>query len=103
MANIFRPPIILRNWRQDISGAAIRSQGEVWTNILLTAPVTPELRQYDWPNPRGTIPRIALRTHLDPLKLNLLGQDSFPSIGNQNYDWPNPRGSIPGIALRTWT
>lgn len=34
--------------------------------------------QTDWPNPRGYIPSISLKTHLDPLKLNLIGKDVFP-------------------------
>ena len=41
------------------------------------APVGLPIGLYDWPVPLGRVPVIALRTHIDPLKLNLLSQDKF--------------------------
>lgn len=52
-------------------------------------------------SPRGTV---SLNTWIDPLKLELRGQDTFfsgPGMG-PDYDYPNPRGPIPAIELRTW-
>src|SRR5258707_6917760 len=59
----------------------------------------------DWPNPRGPVSAIALRTWVDPVKLALIGQDTFfgaPGQPPANLDWPNPRGPVPAIELRTW-
>lgn len=58
--------------------------------------------QLDWPVPKSNIPGVTLKTWVDPLKLNLQGQDKFFGLaGNVNYDWPVPKGSLPGITLKT--
>jgi len=108
MATIPRPPIITRLRPTDPANtAAVQSQAWVWQNPLTTifmglgAP--PPSTNYDWPNPRGYIPVIDLRTWAWGVPLNLVGQDQFFGLpGNPNYDWPNPRGYIPAIDLKTW-
>jgi hypothetical protein len=61
---------------------------------------------HEWPNPRGASYPSHLRTHLDPLRLNLLGQDLFFGEPGQGpaYAWPNPGLGRPyPVALRTLT
>src|SRR3990167_3827801 len=70
------------------------------------APVGLPIGLYDWPVPLGRVPVIALRTHIDPLKLNLLSQDKFFAAAGQSpgqHEWPVPAGRIPPIMLRTHT
>lgn len=60
--------------------------------VVLSPPVP--FAQRDWVVPKAAAYSIALRTHIDPLKLNLRGQDKFfaaPGMGPK-YDYPNPRG-----------
>jgi len=66
--------------------------------------VTPIYPPGEQPNPRGYVPAIELRTWLQAVKLNLIGQDRiFGAPGQtQTYDWPNPRGYVPAIELKTW-
>lgn len=49
-----------------------------------------ESQTYDWPNPRGPLYPVALRTHLNPVNLNLRSQDSFPPGLPNLHEWPNP-------------
>lgn len=60
---------------------------------------------YDWPNPRGYVPSIALRSHsANPLQTTLKSRDQFfaaPGIG-PDYDYPNPRGYAYPSDLRTF-
>jgi len=59
----------------------------------------------DWPNPRGPVPAISLKTWLNATALQLIGQDQFfgaPGLAPA-YDFPNPRGATAGIVLRTWS
>ena len=53
---------------------------------LLTAVVAQPFAQRDWPVPKAAQPSIALRTHLDPLKLLLAGQDRFFGAPGQPPD-----------------
>jgi hypothetical protein len=58
---------------------------------------------FDWPNPRGPLYPIALRTFVDPLKLDLRGKDATFGLGGYpNFDWPNPRGPRRSIELLTF-
>src|SRR6185369_10871099 len=53
--------------------------------------------------PRVATSNVALRTWLDPTKIQLIGQDRFFGLaGNPTFDWPVPKGAVPSIALRTW-
>lgn len=77
MPTVFRPPLIQR-----VSPAPRR---ELWTwlwplNLNLLRPFA----NYDHPNPRVRAFPTALRTWLDPLKLNLLLERFFV------YEYPNP-------------
>lgn len=56
--------------------------------LLTTVQVQP-FHQHDWPVPRGAVPSIVLRTHVDQTKINLIGQDQLPK---NKSDWPVPRG-----------
>ena len=50
---------------------------------------------YDWPVPRGYVHGISLRTHTDPLRIQLQGKDVLPNgPGSVVYDYPNPRGRV---------
>lgn len=63
------------------------------TNLgLLLRPIVPPVPD----NPRGPIQPIVNFTHIDPVKLNLLGRDQFfGSAGmGPDYDYPNPTRSI---------
>lgn len=79
-----------------------------WTNNLLQTtligPAAAPFAQYDWPNPKGRTPGISLRTWIDPLKLNLYGQDQLYGLPGQvsDYDYPNPKGRPFPTELRTW-
>lgn len=79
--------------------------GNLASSGLFTPPGDPK-RQTDWPVPQGRIAAVALRTWLDPLKLNLLSQDQFYGDAGQppeQRDFPVPHGRTPSIVLRTWT
>lgn len=61
--------------------------------LALASAVPSPVLNVQWPVPQAPRASIDLRTHLDPLKLNLAGKDSFFSgagIG-PDYDYPNPR------------
>ena len=71
------------------------------SNDLLFGAVAP-FGNNDWPVPGRSPYPIHLRTWLDPLKLNLLGQDQFfssPGMG-PSYDWPLPHTRVYPIDLR---
>jgi hypothetical protein len=82
--------------------AQISGRGRTGGDVFFDGPG--KAPNYDYPNPRGSVPSILLRTHADPLKLNLISKDQFFTTPGQGpvYDYPNPRGSIPAIDLRTW-
>lgn len=73
----------------------ISNRGFTWSTNINTLVTFPKcFAMTDWPNPRGYVPAISLKTHLDPLKLTLLGKDQFfgaPGEG-PTYAWPNPAG-----------
>ncbi len=104
MANIYRQPIITRIWARDPAGVAVRSQGDVWQNQLTTNLASQDKffgaggPRYDYPNPRGYVPAIVLKTwvHGRPFFY------STPPAIQTNYDRPNPRGPLYPIDLRTW-
>jgi hypothetical protein len=59
---------------------------------------------YDWPNPRGPVPAISLRTQASSYTLSLIGKDQFygaPGQAPENRDWPVPRGPAYAISLRS--
>lgn len=56
-----------------------------WYNPNIRTETAQPFAQTDWPNPRGAILGITLRTWIDPLKLNLQGQDFLPF---RQRDWP---------------
>lgn len=61
--------------------------------------------QTEWPNPLIAGRSIALRTFVEPTKLNLLGQDQFfgaPGQPPANYDQPNPRGYTYPVVCRVF-
>lgn len=60
---------------------------------------------YDWPNPISRPHPISLRTHLNPVPLNLLGKDQFFSVAGQppTYTWTVPRGRPPQNLYGFWT
>lgn len=58
--------------------------------------------QTDWPNPRGRSAPIELRTFVNAVETQLIGQDLFfgpPGMG-PDYDYPNPRGRSYPVDLR---
>jgi len=83
-----------------------RADFETWLNLLLTTlGARAPFSLSDWPNPAGKAFPTNLRTFLDSLELNLLGQDKFfggPGQPPANLDWPVPKGAIPSISLRVW-
>lgn len=98
------------DWPVPKGPARLSSLGRIEQNNTLALIVT-NLRtvnnKYDWPNPRGYVPGISLRTHIDPLKLLLLNKDQFFTTPGKApiYDYPNPRGytypnSIRGAFLK---
>ena len=56
------------------------------------------------PNPMVFRPSITLLSHLDMLKLNLIGKDTFFSAAGivPIHDWPNPKSHNYSIELRTF-
>lgn len=65
--------------------------------VLITSVVARPFNATDWPVPRGLSASIALRSHLEPLKLNLVGKDTFFGAAGQppaHLDWQNPRGAL---------
>lgn len=81
---------------------------QTWTQNLLqgtlATPTAAPFFQTDWPLPRAAVPATTLKTWIDAVRLNLLGQDAIFGAPGQTtaYDWPNPRLPVPSIALRTW-
>lgn len=78
--------------------------GNLLGTTLATAAAVP-FSQADWPNPRGQLSATSLRTHTDPLKLNLQGQDQFFGAPGQppSHEWVIPRGRAPLNAYGAWT
>lgn len=101
---VTRPPTITRIWPRDPAGVAVRAQSDVWQNQLTTNLKSQDKffgaggPNYDYPNPRGYVPAITLKTWIQ--------QRPFfysPAVRiQQNYDRPNPRGPLYSIDLRTW-
>lgn len=102
MATIFRAPLI--NRREPARGIVELLPPNLLLTTLKSKDALPPGKLYDFPNPRGYVPAIVLRTHLDPLKLLLRGKDKFFGAPGQGpaYDWPNPRGPLYPISLRTF-
>ena len=79
-----------------------------FVNLLLSTlyTVIVPFAQRDWPNPWGRLFPSSLRTHTDPVKLELAGQDQFFGLPGQppaNQDQPNPtRAKSPAVDLKTW-
>lgn len=107
MATVLRNPLITKIEPRDQSGVSVRTQAENYSdrsNNLLSGKdqffgppgMGPD---YDWPNPRGPLYPISLRTHTDSYKLTLIGQDQFFSAPGESktYDWPNPTASSRNI------
>ena len=87
------PAIDLRTWVQNLI-----------TNTLATIVVVFPFNLLDWPITLGKTPNPSLKTHIDPLKTNLQGQDMFFGLAGQpptNLDWPVPKGPTPSIGLRS--
>lgn len=113
MATVIRPPLSTRIERRG-PGNALTSQTEVNGATVLNALKGQDQffntngqppANCDWPVPRAATPSITLKTWTDPLKLNLLGKDTFfsgPGSG-PDYDWPNPTLAKPNLQLRTWS
>ena len=55
-------------------------------------------KAYDWPNPRGYVPGISLRTWTDTLKMLLAGRDQLPF---RQGNWPNPAPKAQDVNQRT--
>lgn len=102
MATLFRQPVITRIWRSDPAGVAIRSQANVWTNVLPLELLS-----------RGTILRMPITTriwHRDPWGVAIRAQpDVWQNQITANlldihrtYDYPNPRGYQYPVSLRGW-
>jgi len=65
--------------------------------------VVGQTKTYDWPNPRGYVPNITLKTWTNSYTLGLIGKDTFfgaPGMA-PDYDYPNPRGYVPNITLKS--
>jgi hypothetical protein len=58
---------------------------------------------YRWPLTNNPIRANSLNTHINTLKLSLLGKDKFFSAPGQgpDYDWPNPKIPLRANSLRT--
>ena len=58
----------------------------------------------DWPNPLGPRFPSDLRTFLNAVETQLVGQDQFFGAPGQvlSYDWPLPGRRIPAVDLLTW-
>lgn len=104
MATVFRQPIATRIWPRDPAGVAIRAQSDVWQNQLTTNLLNQDKffgaggPNYDYPNPRGYVPAIVLRTWIQPRPIFYSPAERI----QQTYDRPNPRGPRYPIDLRTW-
>lgn len=62
--------------------------------------------QTDWPNPRAPLAAISLRTHTDPVKLNLLGQDNIlpgKATWPQSLRTPQSIADLPYTSLNLTT
>ncbi len=105
MADNLRAPIFAtRIWARDPAGVAVRAQGDVWQNQLTTNLAGQDQffgaggPNYDYPNPRGYIPAIILKTWIQQRPFYYSPSIPIP----QSYDRPNPRGPLYSIDLRTW-
>lgn len=93
--------------------AAVRSEGDVWTNRLQNLyrgldkqfAGAGQWKTYDHPNPRGYEYPTSLRTWTDPTKQWLIGKDrQFAGAGQwKSYDHQNPWGSKGSVNLLSWT
>jgi len=79
-----------------------------WVDIVGAFPSLPAYPppppNRDWPNPRGAVPAIDLRTWTASPLPNLYGLDVLLyGLGRGPvYDYPNPRGAVPPVDLRTF-
>src|SRR6266481_3263844 len=92
-----RPPIITSFTPISRQAALV---GTLGTALMLLATVVDNKPignrgAQDWPVPKTAQPSVLLKTHIDPLKLPLIGKDTFfaaPGMG-PTYDWLNPQRS----------
>lgn len=68
------------------------------------AVATDPFKVRDFANPTAPARGISLRSHINPVALNLIGQDKFFGAPGQGpvYDYPNPKAPLRGIELRNW-
>ncbi len=94
-----RAPVYTPRWPVRALAVGIAAANLLLTTLAPSAPVAPPFDQTEWPNPRGAIGSVALRTWLNPLNLNLLGQDRVYGGPGQvsDYDWPNPIRAKPRV------
>ena len=112
MATIFRPPVVTRIPRRGPVLSVLAAEDAVRSNRLLDLLKSQDAffgapgmgPDYDYPNPRGRVPAISLRTWVWSYNLNLIGADQFfgPAGVGPVYDYPNPRQRLGAIGLRTW-
>lgn len=81
-------PFAQGDWPNPTTQRRLTLQEPGYQVLALQTPQTPFL-QSDWPVPIGYRQPISNKTHLDPLKLNLTGQDALPAA--HSFDYPNPR------------
>lgn len=99
-----------RNWKRDVSGVAVRSQGQVLGSLLLGTLKNKDTffglggaPNFYWPNPTLKRPNLELRSFLNPAEIQLIGNDKFFGLaGNPNFYWPNPTVKKPNLELRTF-
>jgi hypothetical protein len=104
LENVLDPGAPLRplEWTNPRGRAPLADYG--WTCNLLESTLAPRpLLPWEIANPRGAVPSIALRTHISPARVDLIGQDRFfgPPGKAPVYDYPNPRGAARASDLRT--
>lgn len=76
-----------------VRGRQIQQPAQALNRLPLLLSVRP-FNQSEWPVPRGAVPSIELRTFINPMEMQLIGQDTFygPPGYAPDFDWPNPRG-----------
>lgn len=108
-SSVFRIPEFTRYWHRDPTLVAVNSQlnfiRDNNLNLVTIAAPTPVIGiNHDWPNPRGYVPSILLRTDISPVRLELIGKDKFfggPGQPPANLDWPVPKGKEYPSSLRS--
>jgi hypothetical protein len=88
-----QPPFAQTDWPNPVLAKPLAADQRTWLFTFPPGVLLPPFAQYDWPIPRGAPFPSDLRTFVNGVEIQLIGQDKVYGAPGQvpSYDWPNPR------------